>query len=179
MDTNRRSIRIPKFDYSQPGMYFITVSTLHKKAVFGIINHGTTTYTKWGNIVINELNKLPLRVRNIELDENIVMPDHIHMLILIRDLGTAMLQHDQTTTNARRAPTLEKSNEKFGNPVHASIPTIIRSFKSSVTNRIRQIERKQVDVWQKNYYEHIVRDENELYQIRKYIHDNPEASQFS
>ena len=91
------------------------------------------------------------------LDAFIVMPNHIHGIIIRR--GTA-----------RRAPTVER----FGKPVAGSLPTLVRAYKSAVTQGINTLRRTPGDsVWQENYYEHIVRSEAELNRIREYIATNP------
>lgn len=102
----------------------------------------------------------------VALDEWVVMPNHIHgILVIAEDRGTA----DGRGT-ARRAPMAER----FGRPVPGSVPTIIRSFKSAVTRRINELRQTPgAGLWQRNYWEHVIRDEAECDRIRAYIRDNP------
>ncbi len=102
----------------------------------------------------------------VELDACVVMPNHFHGIIVVsNDRGTAIGRG-----TARRAPTVER----FGQPVSGSIPTVMRSFKSAVTKRINEMHQTPgKPLWQRNYYEHVIRNENELNRIRQYIIDNP------
>ncbi|MDW8411475.1 MAG: transposase [Acidobacteriota bacterium] len=104
-------------------------------------------------------------------DEFIVMPNHVHGIIWIVD-------NDVVGAQRRCAPTTTTANadrvERFGMPVAGSIPTIVRSFKSAVTKRIHALPNApDGPVWQRNYYEHIIRDERALHLIRRYIAENP------
>ncbi|GBD26328.1 hypothetical protein HRbin30_01660 [bacterium HR30] len=102
---------------------------------------------------------IPAHFPRAELDAFVVMPNHVHGVIVIVDgRGTPC-----------RAPT-----ERFGRPVTGSIPAVIRSFKSAVTKHINeQRSTPGAQIWQRNYYEHIIRDEVSLNRIRQYIVDNP------
>lgn len=158
---HRRSIRLKDYDYSQVGMYFITICPHNRECLFGEIKNGQMVLNEYGKIVKNEWMK-STEIRNkIKLDEFVIMPNHIHGIIIITDDGRGTLQ---------RAPTVEQ----FGKPVSNSIPTIIRLFKSATTKQINQIRHTPtIPVWQRNYYEHIIRDEDNLNQIREYIINNP------
>lgn len=117
----------------------------------------------YGRIAEMEWYKTENRRRNIILNEFVVMPNHIHGIIVINDNPTGR-------GTARPAPT----TEQFGKPVSGSIPTIIRSFKSAVTKNINELRNTPgIFVWQRNYYEHIIRDAAELNRIRNYIIENP------
>ena len=119
-----------------------------------------------GRIVADEWIKTAEIRDEIQLDEWVVMPNHFHgILVIAGGRGTARCRG-----TARRAPTVER----FGQPVSGSVPTIIRSFKSAVTKRINELRQSLgVKIWQRNYWEHIVRNETELHRIREYIHNNP------
>jgi len=98
---------------------------------------------------------------NIELDVSVVMPNHFHGILTIVD-------HCRGTVH--RAPTLEQ----FGKPTSGSLPTIVRYFKSAVTRRINELRgTPYTPVWQRNYYEHVIRNETDLNEIREYIINNP------
>jgi len=116
-----------------------------------------------GSTVEKVWKEIPEHFTNVTLDEFIVMPNHIHGILVLEETpdcrGTAC-----------RAPTVEG----FGKPAKGSIPTIIRSFKSASTNRINRLDkRKGLSIWQRNYYEHIIRNEGSLNRIRRYIQENP------
>lgn len=100
----------------------------------------------------------------VGLDEFTVMPNHFH--------GILWLRQSETGT-ARHAPGVEQ----FGKPVTGSLPTIIRAFKGAVTKRIKTLEKSnESQVWQKGYYEHVIRNDDSLRRIREYITNN--ASQW-
>lgn len=163
MQFNRHSIRIQGYDYSKPGAYFITICSFKKNCVFGKIENGKMILNELGEIVKNEWLKTPVIRPNIIIDEFVIMPNHFHGILIISDknIGRGTMH---------RAPTVEK----FGQPTSNSIPTIIRGFKSAVTKQIKiNRDNRNFPVWQRNYYERIIRDENELNKIRNYINYNP------
>jgi REP element-mobilizing transposase RayT len=146
-------------------MYFVTVCTQNRQCLFGEIVNRQMQLNEFGNIVYDEWVKTQTIRKNIKLDEFIVMPNHLHGIIQITD------DIIDSRGTARRAPTLEC----FGKPVSGSIPTIIRAFKSAVTKRINEIrDTPRIAIWQCNYYEHIIRNEDNLNRVRQYIIDNPQ-----
>jgi len=195
---NRKSIRIKNYCYKKRGYYFITINTKNNIHLFGKINHGTIILNCYGQIVKNEWNKTGKIRPNIILDAFVIMPNHIHAIIYCR--GTAYCaqctnhtQHTNGTHHTNNTQHTQQSHrtndkiknenenlcgspkpEKFGKPVPGSIPTIIRSFKSAITRGIN-IKTKTPGkiIWQRNYYEHIIRSKKELNIIRKYIINNP------
>jgi len=155
----RRSIRLKDYDYCQEGAYFVTICTHSHKCLFGEIVSGATQLNRFGNVVNKCWLEIPHHFPNVEIDTFVVMPNHFHGILVIHDCrGTAC-----------RAPT-----EKFGRPTPRSLPTIIRSFKSAVTKRINALRKTPgARLWQRNYYEHVIRNEDDLNEIRQYILDNP------
>jgi len=172
---HRYSIRLKNYDYTQTGGYFITICTQYRECLFGDITNGKMILNECGKIVRNEWLKTAKIRREIKLDAYVVMPDHFHGILIINNCctGTARRIHNgdgSTRGTARRAPTMEQ----FGRPVPGSIPTMVRSFKSAVTKRINELRNTPgAKCWQRNYYEHIIRNENELNRIRQYIIHNP------
>ncbi len=162
---HRRSIRLPEYDYAQPGAYFITVCTHQRACLFGEIVDGEIRLSEMGHMVRDKWKKTQQIRSEIELDQFVIMPNHFHAIIWIHDgRGTA-----------RRAPTGEPTYEQFGKPVAGSIPTIVRAFKSAVTRQINfHRNTPGMPVWQRNYYEHIIRNEAELNAVRDYIANNPQ-----
>lgn len=167
----RRSIRLKGYDYSQPGAYFITICTHERISLFGETKNGFMELNELGEVIRTEWLKTATIRPNFTLDEWIIMPNHLHGIIVINN-GRGTLPRAPGTQ--QRAPT-----ERFGKPVSNSIPTIIRSFKSSSTKRINE-ERNLpfAPVWQRNYYEHVIRNENSLCRIREYIINNPSRWQY-
>ena len=161
----RRSIRLQGYDYSRPGAYFITICTHNREFLFGTIVDGEMVLNQYGKIVADEWMKTPKIRREIKLDEWVVMPNHFHGIVWIRR-GTAR----RAPTNTRRAPTVEQ----FGKPVAGSLSTIVQAFKSAVTKHINQLRNTPgMKLWQRNYWEHIIRNDDELNRIRQYVIDNP------
>jgi len=167
---NRRSIRLKGYDYSQPGAYFITICTYQKICLFGDIFAGEVHLNPFGMIASRELARLPQRFPNMTIDEAIIMPNHIHAIWIIRkERGTAEREIDTDPSSISRART-----EQFGKPVSGSIPTIVRSYKSSVAMRIHRMRGvPSGPIWQRNYYEHIIRNDAEWGKIQAYIKANP------
>jgi putative transposase len=162
---HRRSIRLPNYDYSQTGIYFVTICTHQKQCLFGEIRDGKMSLNQIGQIVAQEwLNSSKIR-QEIELDEWIIMPNHLHGIVVITDNGAYHL-------GAYHAP-LRENGLRQRKP--RSLSSFVGGFKSSVTKRIKPMcEQPNSIVWQRNYYETIVRDDRQLNNIREYIINNPQ-----
>ena len=159
----RRSIRLKEFDYAQTGAYFITICTRERELLFGHADYESIVHDEWYRTAI---------VRpSIQLDEFICMPNHFHGIIIFIEpcRGEAVPRPDLTPNKRatrRVAPTQGIRPNTLG--------AIIGQFKSMTTKRINQLRGTTgLSVWQRNYYEHIIRNEDELYRIRQYIRDNP------
>ena len=172
---HRRSIRLQNYDYSAAGAYFVTICTVDRECLFGEVVDGKMRLNDMGQIVREEwLSTAEIR-ENVIIDKFVVMPNHFHGVLIFEDgRGTACRAHDVGGNlgqgTARRAPTVES----FGRPVVGSLATVIRSFKSAATKRINQLrDNPGVPVWQRNYYERVIRNNRELQSIQQYIVDNP------
>ncbi len=144
---HRRSIRLQGYDYSQSGAYFVTICTFQRQHLFGEVNDGEMQLNVTGQIVSAIWQKIPKHFPNVELDEFILMPDHLHGIIIISEQD-------------------DKSH---------SLATIIQNFKSVSTRRINKITQNSgVSIWQRNYHERIVRSDQELDRLRQYMLTNPE-----
>jgi putative transposase len=162
----RHSIRLPDFDYTQNGVYFITICSHQKAHIFGEIIDGKMKLNRIGQIAQQCLLEIPIHFKNSELLVSVVMPNHIHVLIGI--------MNDNETGTTCRAPT-GKTRRSFSRPISGSVSTIIGSFKASVTKIInRESENKRKAIWQRGFYEHIIRNENDLKLTANYIMLNPE-----
>ena len=164
-ERHRRSVRLPGFDYTQVGAYFITICSYEMQCIFGEVVNGEMWLSQIGSMVKECWDALPDHFNQIELDEFVVMPNHVHGILSIVDgkprRGTAC-----------RAPT--PPQERFGSPVSGSLPTIVRSFKYAATKRVNEGRRTPGQPpWQRNYYEHVIRNEPDLDRIRHYIVTNP------
>jgi REP element-mobilizing transposase RayT len=154
----RRSIRLPEYDYRQAGSYFITVVTHGRNMLFGEIAAGETRLNEFGRIVQDEWRKSAVIRREIELDIFVIMPNHIHGIVNIIDADVGA---------TGRSPL------RSGPPAR-SLGAFVAGFKSAVTKRISEMRRTPgTPVWQRNYYEHIIRGDRELLRVREYIVNNP------
>ncbi len=172
---HRRSIRLKGYDYTQAGAYFITICSHHREHIFGEIVNEEMKLNKFGLVAKQQWEKLPKRFPNVELGAFVLMPNHEHGMIQIIEhqrRGIAENLQSLDEDSSRYAPT--DNQQKFGKMVPNSIPTIVRSYKSAVAYRINLMRGvKAAPVWQRNYYEHIVRNEKELELITEYIDYNP------
>ena len=149
----------------------MTIVAWHRECLFGEVVEGEMKLTKFGLVARQQWQKLPKRFPNIELGAFVVMPNHMHGIIMIIDgRGTADNPNDHNGESCPRAPT----HEQFQKPVKGSIPTIVCSYKSAVSYRINLMRgTKDVPLWQRNYYEHVIRDEKDLQNKTDYIKANP------
>jgi len=156
---NRRSIRIPDFDYAGSGAYFVTICTRGGRCVLGEVPGERVELGRIGRIVQRQIERTMQLRENVTLDEYCIMPNHVHAILWLDSRGTA-----------RRAPTAER----FGRPVAGSLSTIVRALKSAVTREVNQtIQRPGRRFWQRGYYEHVIRTQGDLFRHRKYVLENP------
>jgi REP element-mobilizing transposase RayT len=158
----RRSIRLPEYDYSQGGAYYITICTQDRKCLFGEIADGQMKLNPYGEIADQCWRAIPQHFANVLLGEYVIMPNHIHGTIIITEppVGT------------RHAVSLP-SRALFGKPQIGSLSTIIRSYKSAVTRQINLIRAKnEPAIWQGRFYEHVIRNDKSYDKIKQYIIEN-------
>jgi len=158
---HRRSVRLPGYDYAQAGAYFVTLCAHLHECLFGAVVDEQVLLTEFGQVVVEEWHRTAELRPYVRLDSYVVMPNHFH--------GVIWIVHDRGGT-MHRAPT----EECFGKPVAGSLSTIVRAFKAAATKRINRMrDTPGARVWQRNYYEHVIRTERVLNAIRQYITDNP------
>ena len=147
---HRRSIRLPGYDYSRIGSYFITVCSHERLCLFGDVVNGEMRLSPAGTTVAECWKDLPKHYPHVVLDEFVVMPNHVHGILALRELAPS--------ADARRHGVAE----------------VIRAFKTYSARRIN-MKRKTpgVPIWQRNYHERVLRNEDELAGIRRYIIENP------
>jgi len=168
---HRRSIRLKGYDYSQSGVYFVTICLKDTECLLGIIQNGKMILNGHGNIIHDEWNRTADIRNNVELDEFVIMPNHIHGIIVIKNddnVGEYGIVGATGPVAPTNGPIVHAQKRLLPN----SLGSIIGQFKSVVTKKIRKMGLPDLK-WQRNYYEHIIRDENELNRIRKYIIENP------
>ena len=148
---HRRSIRLPGYDYRQPGAYFITLCVNDRAPLFGRINNETMILSDYELVVDTHWRRIPQHNKRISCPTWVVMPNHFHAILTILE-----------------AP------EMLTDSSAGSLGPIVGNFKSITTRKINQMRHSHnTKVWQRNYYEHIIRDENEYNRIAYYIETNP------
>ena len=148
---HRRSIRLKGYDYTSPGGYFITVVTYQRECLFGEIVNGEMRLNKFGKIAESCWYEIPDHFPNVKLGTHMVMPNHVHGIIIINESPTVGVRH--------------------ASPL---LGTIVGSYKSAVTKRINEIDGTPgAVVWQRNYFDHIICNEKERNNIHLYIGANP------
>ena len=173
----RRSIRLRGYDYSQPGAYFVTICTHDRQCLFGDVVDGAMVLNPYGKIVWDEWFRTA-EIRpyvHLYAQEFVVMPNHIHGIIWIVGDGTETATDSAMVVGATgRSPLHGRSPLPPRGPLPHSLGSFIAGFKSAVTKRINEMRGTSgAPVWQRNYYEHIIRNDASLQRIRRYIAENP------
>ncbi len=150
---HRRSIRLVGFDYTKPGAYFVTVCIRQRECLLGKCQDNQVQLSRYGEVVkfnwLNLTNVYP----HVALDAFIIMPNHIHGIIILKDCPENKLETKEKQTG---------------------LSEVICSLKRFSARRINQLHNiKGISVWQRGYYEHIIRNERSLNNIREYIVNNP------
>jgi putative transposase len=176
---NRKSIRLKHYDYSRPGFYFITICTHNRIVRFGHISDNKMNLNTFGEIVTNQWYHLPDHFDKIKLDQFIAIPNHIHAIIQIVGAPLAGV----LTTNARPLAGARdddyRSTTRIAPARDKTVGHIIGAYKSLCVHHCLQWVKFNDPsfyigkLWQRNYWEHIIRNEYELIRIREYIRNNP------
>jgi len=163
---HRRSIRLKEYDYSRPGAYFVTLCVHNRECLFGTITDGEMHLNEYGKIVQTEWLKSSEIRNEIELDAYQIMPNHFHGIVIIKN-GTMERRGERPFTPTRSIAPTFKMRPK-------SLSSLMAGFQSPVTSKINQLRgTPKQDVWQSNYFDRIIRNDNELIRTRKYIIENP------
>ncbi len=164
---HRRSIRLKGYDYGQVGAYYVTICCYQRQCLLGEIVDGVMHPNLIGATVEAVWNSLPRHFPFIELDAFVVMPNHLHGIIVINEsennIGKQELLGRKSTFK----------NSLFNGTQSGSLAAIIQSFKSTATRRVNRLNRSSGTLWQRNYYEEIIRNEKAYENIRRYILENP------
>jgi putative transposase len=209
---HRRSIRLDGYDYASAGAYFVTICTQDRACVFGDVVDGQMRPNACGRIVQDVWAGLPSRYANVELDAFVVMPNHVHGIIV---LMAGVMNHEGMMNHARtggadgdagggarrgaihcahsqgamdgggamnpegvinHAPTIAEigaANRRAGAAGRPPLGEVVRAFKAVSTRLIHRDVMPGAAVWQRNYYESIIRDEDSLARVRAYVQANP------
>ena len=158
INRRRRSIRLPGYDYSENGAYFVTLCVRDRACLFGEVVDGVMQLIELGGVISSEWFRTPVLRLQVVLDEFVMMPNHFHAVIAIEDSRRGVLPY---------------ARPRFRSPAQ-SLGSIVRGFKSATTTLINPVRNSPgAPVWQRNYHEHIIRNDGELTRIREYIVNNP------
>jgi putative transposase len=155
----RRSIRLAGYDYTQAGAYFVTICTQERRPLLATIDAAGHTLTPIGKLIARCWLALPRHFPHVALDAWVLMPDHMHGIVVMRDTD---------------APSATSSANQPNGTRPGSLNAAIQNFKSVSTRKINQVRQTPgAIIWQRNYYERIIRDESAFEHIRRYIENNP------
>ena len=169
---HRKSIRLKGYDYSRAGLYFITICVKDRECLFGEIVDGKMILNDAGKLVENEWLNIIVRFPNVQLHQHIVMPNHFHTIMEITVGATLVVAHDNIVAHDNKRATTRVAPTK-------TVGDIVGAFQSIVTvEYIRGVKNHcwksfNGKLWQRNYYEHIIRDEKSYHRISEYIINNP------
>ena len=152
----RRSVRLKGYDYSQPGAYYVTVVTRDRKSWFGDVTGGEMRLNATGQLVVDAWNWIAKRYPYVKLDGYILMPNHLHGIIMITELDACPVK-----TSARS---------------HKPLGRLIGAFKTISTKRVNILHSTTGRVlWQRSFYDHVIRNERERDRVLEYIVHNPKS----
>jgi REP element-mobilizing transposase RayT len=162
----RRSIRLAEYDYSRDGAYFVTVCAHGRECLFGSIADYAMALNALGQIAASEWLRTHALRPNVLLDEFVVMPNHFHGIIVITSsVGSLSPKQDLRPDAHARGPLRSPSQ---------TVGAIVRGWKGAVTKQINDLRgTSSSPVWQRNFYEHVIRNEQDMQAIREYIVSNP------
>jgi len=167
---NPNSNRLQNYDYGSNWWYFITICTKNRENYFGEIIDGKIILNDFWKIAERFWLEIPKHFSFVVLDEFVIMPNHIHGIIII---DKQIIVETRQCLVSTETETEIKTNNRFQNQWKWTISSIIGSFKSICTKTINKSQNKIFFAWQPNYYDRIIRNEDELQRIRKYIIENP------
>ncbi len=183
---HRKSIRLEGYDYSSTGAYFITICVKNRECLLGEIRNRKMILNDFGKIIAYHWKNIPTHFKNAKLDEFVIMPNHFHGILWLvggKDTATYSEGAKHSFKNPENKSTIIERN---ASPLHTaktpdrpngtkpgSISAIIQNFSSVTTRKINRIRKTPGEkLWQRNYYDRIIRNENELFNIRRYILNN-------
>lgn len=159
--SGRRSTRLANYDYTRAGAYFVTICTWRRECLFGKVVDGTMRLSVSGQVVEEEWLRTGSLRSGVDLDSFVVMPNHLHAVLHLNGQTSSRRDFTSPRVYASRAP--------------GSLGSVIAGFKQAVTLRLKRSEGViSQRLWQRNYYERVIRNEADLYEVRRYIRMNPQ-----
>jgi REP element-mobilizing transposase RayT len=182
--THRRSIRLKDWDYSRAGMYFVTICTQDRACLFGDVVDGGMRLNDVARIIEKWWLKLNHKFPTVQTDQFVVMPNHIHGIIAIVGADLRVCPNDDQSNTGKHMGLPQQAHgmgihTDEGTHVGVPLPRVVQWIKTMTTNEyirgVKQLGWPRFDgrLWQRNYYEHIIRGDDELNLVREYIVNNP------
>jgi putative transposase len=164
-DKHRRSIRLRGADYTEAGAYLVTICASERHSIFGKVVDGRVLTSSLGKICGECLLSIHKHFAHASVKEFAVMPNHLHAILIVK----AGARYIVPGNRGMRTP------ERFQKPVVGSVPTIVRTFKAAVTRRAtRELKWEGKEIWQRNYFERVLRDGKEYALASRYVSENPQ-----
>jgi len=173
----RNTLRLHNYDYSAAGAYFATICSYNRECLFGEIRDSRMVLNDAGRILNDVWDDLPNHYDHVLLDAFIIMPNHVHGIVILRDpvadaiVGAGFVRAGFVRAGLKPAPThntMKTEMKRHG------LPEIVRGFKTFSSRRINEMRKTPgMKLWQRNYYEHVIRNDRSLAAIREYIVNNP------
>jgi len=158
----RKRTHLPDHDYAAAGAYFVTVCTHGRECRFGDVVNGLIRLNAIGEVVATVWQDIPRHFPNVGTDEFILMPNHLHGILIF-------FGHEDDPATESRPP-----RARMPGPKRASLASIIGAFKSSASRHINAATSARISpLWQRGYYDHVVRSDDALDRVREYIRNNP------
>lgn len=172
----RKPNRLRVYDYSQPGYYFVTICVNKMICEFGKVKNDKIILNKYGEIVEQFLNEIPIKYKNSELDYYVIMPNHIHAIII---LNNNVVDANFASTN-KKNPIVNNIKTNFLDANFASTTDRTKMLLSKNVGYVKMNSSRDIHIagnanfkWQRSFYDRIIRNDKELFNIRKYIKQNP------
>lgn len=169
---NRRSIRLKGYDYSKEGLYFVTICCQDRACRFGNVVNDEMILNEAGKVAEACWLKIPEHFPNVILGDFVIMPNHVHGIVEIVGAKNFSPEEIDISPEEKRAKDVSPQRVPIINGTSKTVGSIVRGFKIGVTKWVRQ-NTNIYDLWQRNYYENIIRDEKAYHNIAQYILNNP------
>ncbi len=171
----QRHLRLAAYDYTQDGAYFVTLCAANHVCLFGSVIDGKVRLNAYGQIAEREWRRTAVMRTAVTMDAWVVMPNHVHGIVVIEAADDSELVDKSGFASDRRSPLrIEREGLSVARgPAQASLGALIVGYKAAVTRRINELRgTNQPAIWQRNYYEHVIRNDEDLVRIREYIVNN-------
>ena len=172
---NRHSIRLPGYDYTQPGAYYLTILAHKKEHLFGQVVDGEVKLSPVGEIVQEQWLQIPRHFSNVVLDAFVIMPNHMHGIVVITkgEVHTGIPIRLESTTSQSHTQSESLATPPILGSEPGSLPAIVQNLKSVRSRKINKLLKTPgPTIWHRNYYEHVIRDEADFERVVTYIESN-------